>query len=170
MVQWTAEKDREVRSTPHSAPLHPPTPTPQLMLGLLDFTNISISKELLSHLALKIGEGCTPKAVSHRIQNMKKAAAEAAGKSGSAGSSPKTPGKSGSAALPKTAGKRGSVGKKGADGEEAETTQGTPVKGKKRGRPATKKEVSDGEMDDEEERVNKKVKIEVVDEDEEFAG
>ncbi|ORX93021.1 hypothetical protein BCR34DRAFT_608664 [Clohesyomyces aquaticus] len=53
MVQWTGEKDAI------------------LLAGVFEFIDVKFSKELLEHLAYKIGDGCTPKAVNHRLANMK---------------------------------------------------------------------------------------------------
>ncbi|KAF2654764.1 hypothetical protein K491DRAFT_693566 [Lophiostoma macrostomum CBS 122681] len=54
MVNWNSDKDAK------------------LLLGIFEFQEIKASQALLTHLANKIGEGCTPKAVSHRLNNLKK--------------------------------------------------------------------------------------------------
>ncbi|KAL1608475.1 hypothetical protein SLS60_003417 [Paraconiothyrium brasiliense] len=53
MVQWTPEKDQT------------------LLKGVFQFADIKMSKELLEHLASLIGDGCTPKAIQHRLSNIK---------------------------------------------------------------------------------------------------
>ncbi|KAJ4354099.1 uncharacterized protein N0V89_005832 [Didymosphaeria variabile] len=53
MVQWTPEKDQT------------------LLKGVFQFADIKMSKELLEHLASLIGDGCTPKAIQHRLTNIK---------------------------------------------------------------------------------------------------
>ncbi|KAF2638939.1 hypothetical protein P280DRAFT_551003 [Massarina eburnea CBS 473.64] len=54
MVSWTSDKDAI------------------LLVGIIEFMGITASSQLLEHLATKIGDGCTPKAVSHRLNNLKK--------------------------------------------------------------------------------------------------
>lgn len=92
MVNWTAEKDA------------------QLLVGIFEFTEIKFSQPLLKHLADKIGDGCTPKAVSHRLNIMRQ--------KGTAKAGPLTPSKSRTIGTPK------------------HDTPKTPASGKKRGRPA----------------------------------
>ncbi|KAJ4302672.1 hypothetical protein N0V90_001561 [Kalmusia sp. IMI 367209] len=53
MVAWNAEKDQV------------------LLKGVFQFCDIRTSGALLAYLAEQIGEGCTPKAVSHRLNNIK---------------------------------------------------------------------------------------------------
>ncbi|KAF2474165.1 uncharacterized protein BDR25DRAFT_311548 [Lindgomyces ingoldianus] len=92
MVNWTADKDAI------------------LLVGIFEFVDIKFSKDLLEHLANKIGYvyssslGCTPKAVNHRLFNMK-VKGKAAG-----GSAANTPTKA-KPATPKTSGKGKGRGK-----------------------------------------------------------
>ncbi|KAF9695138.1 hypothetical protein EKO04_006889 [Ascochyta lentis] len=53
MVNWTADKDQTI------------------LKGIFAFHKIKISKDFLEYLAAEIGEGCTPKAVSHRLTNLR---------------------------------------------------------------------------------------------------
>ncbi|KAF1850895.1 uncharacterized protein K460DRAFT_400929 [Cucurbitaria berberidis CBS 394.84] len=53
MVQWNAEKDQVI------------------LKGIFKFHEIKNSAPLLEYLAKEIGDGCTPKAVSHRLNNIR---------------------------------------------------------------------------------------------------
>jgi hypothetical protein len=90
MVQWTAEKDQIVRTRTHLSLPHLLT-SAQLLKGIFHFCDIKSSAPLLSYLAKQIGTGtssslhpffhsisptshatdCTPKAVSHRLTNLR---------------------------------------------------------------------------------------------------
>ncbi|KAF2261165.1 hypothetical protein CC78DRAFT_546910 [Lojkania enalia] len=50
-----------------------------LLVGIMEFANMTLNKELLEYLAKKIGEDCTPKAVQHRLTNMKAKSKAASG-------------------------------------------------------------------------------------------
>ncbi|KAF2275302.1 uncharacterized protein EI97DRAFT_502212 [Westerdykella ornata] len=64
----------------------------KLLAGILEFTNIPMNKGLLEYLAAKIGQDCTPKAVSHRLANIKnRAKGTGGGSSGGKGSTLSTP-------------------------------------------------------------------------------
>ncbi|KAH7348111.1 hypothetical protein BKA66DRAFT_576300 [Pyrenochaeta sp. MPI-SDFR-AT-0127] len=71
MVQWTAEKDQII------------------LRGIFKFHDIKSSTPLLKYLANEIGEDCTPKAVSHRLNNIRNTGA--ARNSGSVPSTPSRP-------------------------------------------------------------------------------
>ncbi|KAJ4379325.1 hypothetical protein N0V86_005370 [Didymella sp. IMI 355093] len=53
MVNWTPQKDQTI------------------LKGIFAFHDIKNSQPLLQYLAKEIGEGCTPKAVSHRLANLR---------------------------------------------------------------------------------------------------
>ncbi|KAF2823654.1 hypothetical protein CC86DRAFT_408684 [Ophiobolus disseminans] len=53
MVNWNAEKDQII------------------LKGIFKFLDIKSSGPLLDYLAKEIGENCTPKAVSHRLNNIR---------------------------------------------------------------------------------------------------
>ncbi|KAF2026634.1 hypothetical protein EK21DRAFT_115582 [Setomelanomma holmii] len=53
MVNWNAEKDQII------------------LKGIFKFHDIKSSAPLLKYLSEQIGEGCTPKAVSHRLNNIR---------------------------------------------------------------------------------------------------
>ncbi|KAF2630449.1 hypothetical protein BU25DRAFT_456179 [Macroventuria anomochaeta] len=54
MINWDATKDQTI------------------LRGIFAFHNIKNSQPLLEYLAKEIGEGCTPKAVSHRLTSLRK--------------------------------------------------------------------------------------------------
>ncbi|KAF2114933.1 hypothetical protein BDV96DRAFT_646799 [Lophiotrema nucula] len=144
MVNWTTEKDLT------------------LLLGILEFNNVTTSGKTLEYLAQKIGEGCTAKAVSHRLANMKKqakASAEAAGFEGSPATPDTTP-------AAKATPKRSRGGKKKSD-DNVQDDDESPTKTKgKRGRKAAKVD-----EEDEDGVAAKKIKIEAgIDEAEGLQG
>ncbi|CAI6333482.1 unnamed protein product [Periconia digitata] len=117
MVQWTAEKDQ------------------LLLKGVFQFNNITFSKPLLEHLASMVGEDCTPKAVSHRLNNIKNSGKPTKAP-GSASSSPVK-----GAGVKKTQAGRGKKAKatdSGASDEGQDNDTPTPAAApapRKRGRP-----------------------------------
>ncbi|PVI07634.1 hypothetical protein DM02DRAFT_666546 [Periconia macrospinosa] len=150
MVQWTAEKDQI------------------LLKGVFQFNDIKFSQPLLKHLAELIGDECTPKAVSHRLNNIKNSGKPAKSATDGATASPikKTPTKKGTAApatprsnksAKSTAAKKKAI-EAGEDGQGAAEDSPTPT-ARKRGRPkksnATVSEEDEGEAAGEDETEEK---------------
>ncbi|KAF2854448.1 hypothetical protein T440DRAFT_465413 [Plenodomus tracheiphilus IPT5] len=73
MVNWTAEKDQII------------------LKGIFKFHEIKNSAPLLKYLAEEIGEGCTPKAVSHRLNNIRGGGKAVGTPKKAAAATPKTP-------------------------------------------------------------------------------
>ncbi|KAF3053373.1 hypothetical protein E8E11_011744 [Didymella keratinophila] len=155
MVNWSAEKDQTI------------------LRGIFAFHDIKNSQPLLEYLAKEIGEGCTPKAVSHRLTNLRKS-----GKMVNSGSASSTPIKK--TATPRTprtpaSGRGGVKAPKGKPMTDADTTSEEeepaplPSVSRKRGRSSTAPKSyaeSDATVGDEEEFTpkSKKVKDEPVEE------
>lgn len=55
MVNWTADKDQEVRNFLHFPNTHV-DPT-KLFVGIIDFLDVKMGQALLKHLADRVGEG-----------------------------------------------------------------------------------------------------------------
>ncbi|KAF2012597.1 hypothetical protein BU24DRAFT_411945 [Aaosphaeria arxii CBS 175.79] len=72
-----------------------------ILLGIMEFMDIKASTALLEHLAEKIGDKCTPKAVSHRLNKLKAEAKNASAGTG-ASSAPGTPSSSKPSKVAKT--------------------------------------------------------------------
>ncbi|KAF1361984.1 hypothetical protein EJ07DRAFT_153563 [Lizonia empirigonia] len=159
MVTWDATKDQT------------------LLKGIFAFHNIKNSAPLLKYLADQIGEGCTPKAVGHRLTNLRNS-----GKMVNSNGSSVTPKKS--VATPKTprtpktpASRKACVNlqasKKTSDidsSSEDDQSVASPVIGRKRARivkaPATYAESDDASDDDDDEEefkpMSKRVKAEPI--------
>ncbi|KAF1974667.1 hypothetical protein BU23DRAFT_567460 [Bimuria novae-zelandiae CBS 107.79] len=139
MVTWTAEKDQ------------------QLLKGVFQFCDIKMSGPLVEYLAGIIGEGCTPKAVTHRLTNIKNTSKPVRDQNGTPTKAAPSSAKSTPAKTPATGRGRGR-GKKVDDEGDAEAgveqDMSTPTKAKKRSRPfkadieAAKKKVKTGEVEE----------------------
>ncbi|KAF3042171.1 hypothetical protein E8E12_008249 [Didymella heteroderae] len=143
-----------------------------ILRGIFAFHEIKNSQPLLEYLAKEIGEGCTPKAVSHRLTSLRKS-----GKMVNSGSPNSTPIKKAAtsrasrASASKRGGMKGSKGKKTSDADttsEDEEPVASQSMGRKRGRtfcaPRSYAE-SDATTGDEEGEFTlmpKKVKVEPV--------
>ncbi|KAF2005392.1 hypothetical protein P154DRAFT_559929 [Amniculicola lignicola CBS 123094] len=147
MVQWTQDKDMVILN------------------AILQFNNIKISKELLEFCASAIGEGCTSKAVTHRIANIKARASAITGPTSASGPSTpvSTPRKRGlkaaatptgkvNSATPTPTPKRGRTRKRAEVVEEAEELGGNAYGG-------SGGNDGDGPHDDEDEPAMKKIKV-----------
>ncbi|KAF1933637.1 uncharacterized protein M421DRAFT_395756 [Didymella exigua CBS 183.55] len=158
MVNWTAEKDRTI------------------LKGIFKFHNIKNSQPFLEFLANEIGEGCTLKAVSNRLTNLRKSGKPV--NSGSAASTPikksatprtpRTPasGRGRSKAIPS---KKFDNDDTTSDGEEEEPIV-SPSIGRKRGRASAcpqsyhESDATTGDEDEDFAPMNKKIKAELVEE------
>ncbi|OSS43657.1 hypothetical protein B5807_11530 [Epicoccum nigrum] len=165
MVNWTPDKDRVI------------------LMGIFKFHDLKISKDLLEYLAKDIGGGCTPKAVSHRLSNLKNSGKMTAGGSSPAVSSPAVKKSVATPRTPRTprtpASARARSSKKAREEDEedetatedgsADDTVPTPSVNRQRraSQPKRSYAESDAASDDEEDGftpINKKVKKEAVDE------
>ncbi|KAF1957443.1 hypothetical protein CC80DRAFT_547348 [Byssothecium circinans] len=147
MVQWNAEKD-------------------QLILkGVFQFCDIKCSGPLLKHLAEMIGDDCTPKAVSHRLNNIKNTGKMVKGPNDSTTSTP-TKASRGAKGKGKSKAKAGGGNGEDLDGPPPSPTP-TPTP-KKRGRKVKSEEDVFNE-EEQEESLTKKIKSEPIgDDDEDF--
>ncbi|KAH6622330.1 hypothetical protein C7974DRAFT_457382 [Boeremia exigua] len=155
MVNWTADKDQII------------------LVGIFKFHDIKNSAPLLNYLTKEIGDGCTPKAVSHRLSNLRKSGKPVGStttpKKASVARAPRTPASGGRASAKKSVNKDVTSDESG--GEEAVPS---PLASRKRTRTRTPKtppkyaesDATSGDDDEGEEEfspVVKKVKTEPVD-------
>ncbi|KAF2715337.1 hypothetical protein K504DRAFT_529528 [Pleomassaria siparia CBS 279.74] len=145
-----------------------------LLMGIFEHCDLKIGTAICTALAKKIGEGCTAKAVSHRLNNLKSRGKPTVNGSPSTPRSAfkKTP--TSSVRGRKSTGKSGKNAFEDQEDDDEDLLQSpcpSPTPGKKRGRATSKVKMLDADSGDELGGPVKKVKVEKTeDSDDDFGG